>query len=118
MSRPVVLVLAAAVSAFALVLVGAAATYRAPSPSADVGEAVPLELVRAREAEYQRLLVEANARLGAQPAAAPAPDAPVVEPAPLDPDNPRERGEHDDHERDHRRSQRRHGHVERENDDG
>jgi hypothetical protein len=76
MTRPAVLALSAAVSAFALVVLGAAASLalRAPPPPvATAPETVPIEVVKAREAELTRLLEEANARLTAQAAPEPAP---------------------------------------------
>jgi hypothetical protein len=87
MSRRTILVLSAALSAFVLVVVGAIATTSlraasspspspAPSPTASAAETVPVELVRAREAELRRLVDEANARLRAQTAAAETPVAP------------------------------------------
>ena len=97
MSRRALLALSAAAAAFVLVLGGAAAglalrSPTAPSPGA-AAEVVPVDLVRAREAEYRRLLEEANAQLRApEPALAPAP---LAQPDP--PREHRERGRH--HER-------------------
>jgi len=79
MSRRLVLALSAAVSAFILVVVGAVASYglRTPPPGPTVASAAPadsvsVDVVLAREAEYRRLIDEANARLRAEQAAAPA----------------------------------------------
>jgi hypothetical protein len=78
------LALSATVSAFVLVLVGAAASLavrsRQPSaadaaPVAQEVRSVPFEVVRAREAEYRRLIEEANARLRATAEAVPLPDS-------------------------------------------
>lgn len=84
MSRRTMLALSAALTAFVLVVVGAVATTSlrvasstpaAPSPAVKVAETVPIELVRAREAELRRLVDEANTRLRAQAEAAASPDA-------------------------------------------
>lgn len=80
MSRRIYLVLSFALTAFVLVVVGAAATYTlrpAAAPGARSADSVPTEVVRAREAEYRRLLDEANARLRGGPgpiAPAPSPE--------------------------------------------
>lgn len=84
MSRRQMLALAAAVSAFVLILVGAAASYTlrpASAPAAAATESVPATVVRAREAELRRLIDEANTRLRVQQAAiaaAPSPEAAPV----------------------------------------
>jgi hypothetical protein len=72
MSRPTILALSAALTAFVLIFAGAAASYAVrpgPSPGAKAPDTIPVDVVRAREAEYRRLIDTANARLRAQPAA-------------------------------------------------
>jgi hypothetical protein len=109
MSHRAILALSAAVSAFVLVLAGAVAVVAwkpaPPAQSAKAGDPVPAEVVRAREAEYQRLLDEANARLRDQEAA-------TVSVAPSE--APRAASEH---EREHRREHGRE-HERGEDDDG
>jgi hypothetical protein len=66
MSRHAYLALSAAVTAFVLVLIGGVTTYVLRSrsaPSLQASEGVPVAVVNAREAEYRRLIEEANARL-------------------------------------------------------
>ena len=75
MSRRAILALAGAFSAFVLVLAGAAAAHAwrpAPTTSAKAPDAIPVDVVRAREASYMRLIEEANARLRAEQAASAA----------------------------------------------
>ena len=72
MSRPTILALSAALTAFVLIFAGAAASYAlrpGPTPGAKAPDTIPVDVVRAREAEYRRLIDTANARLRAQPAA-------------------------------------------------
>jgi len=72
MSRPTILALSAALTAFALIFAGAAASYAlrpGPTPGAKAPDTVPVRVVRAREAEYRRLIDTANARLRTQPTA-------------------------------------------------
>jgi len=72
MSRPIILALSAALTAFVLIFAGAAASYAlrpGPTPVAKAPDTIPVAVVRAREAEYRRLIDTANARLRAQPAA-------------------------------------------------
>ncbi|HEX7603124.1 MAG TPA: hypothetical protein VF316_16015 [Polyangiaceae bacterium] len=79
MSRRAILALSAALTAFVLILAGAAGSYGLRSSAASAAkapDAVPAEVVQAREAEYRRLLDEANARLRTQQAAVAAPVAP------------------------------------------
>lgn len=98
MSRRALLALSAAAAAFVLVLGGAAASLalRSPQPAASKSaatETVPVDLVRAREAEYRRLIDEANAQLRApEPAQAPM----------AQPERPRE---HDERGRHHEREE-------------
>jgi hypothetical protein len=129
MSRRVLLALAAALTAFALLLAGGVAAYALrPAPTAArASDTVPVDVVRKREAEYRRLLDEANARLRAQPAAvtaaiaapsvdtAPAP-APVAEPTAEPRERQRASGDDDDHHARSRHAGRRSAH--REDDDG
>lgn len=110
MSRRAILALSAVVTAFVLVVAGAVAGRSLPAPSsaevAKASDAIPADVVRAREAELRRLIDEANARLGAQQATAPAP---IAEPASA----PLVRG-HDDDRRGHHAQRVAH----REDDDG
>ncbi len=115
MSRRAVLALSAALTAFVLILVGAAASVALrpdSTPAAKPAEGVPIDVVRAREAEYRRLIDEANARLLARQVAvarapSPAPEATRVS----------ARGEdEDDEDESHERHGRRHAHHE--DDDG
>jgi len=86
MSHRAILALSAALTAFVLILAGAAASYALrsdPAASAKESDAVPAEVVRTREAEYRRLLDDANARLRAQQmafaaASEPEPQAPAA----------------------------------------
>ena len=82
MSRPTILALSAALTGFVLIFAGAAASYAlrpAPTPGAKAPDTIPVDVVRAREAEYRRLLDTANARLRTQPAA--VANQPVGDPA-------------------------------------
>ena len=82
MSRPTILALSAALTAFVLIFAGAAASYAVPpakAPLAKEPDTIPVDVVRAREAEYRRLIDTANARLRAQPAA--VANQPVGDPA-------------------------------------
>jgi hypothetical protein len=66
MSRHAILGISAAMTALVLVLVGGVASYAfrpEPAPSTSVADTVPGDVVRAREAEYRRLLEDARARL-------------------------------------------------------
>ncbi len=112
MSRRSLLALSAAATAFVLVLVGAVAaiTLRPASP-APTAQGVPEDVVLAREAEYRRLIDEANARLRAQPLA-PAP-APVFVPAEA---IGSQELEHEEAE--HSRAHEKHGRRHHEHDDG
>lgn len=79
MSRSALLALSAALTAFVLFVAGAAASHaRRAGPPAPVAasDAIPADVVRAREQELTRRLEEANARLRertAPPAAEPSP---------------------------------------------
>ncbi len=69
MSRRAHLALSAAATAFVSVLVGGVATYALRPHSASSSQAsagIPVGVVNAREAEYRRLIDEANARLRAR----------------------------------------------------
>ena len=69
MSRSTILALSAALTAFVLIFAGAAASYAlrpGPGPGAKAPDTIPVAVVRAREAEYRRLIDTANARLRAQ----------------------------------------------------
>jgi hypothetical protein len=71
MSRRGALAVAAALTAFVLVVVGAVASRSMSSPTVPVapttsGEVVPLIVVQAREAELNRRLEDAQARLHTQ----------------------------------------------------
>jgi len=71
MSRPTILALSAALTGFILIFAGAAASYAlrpGPTPGAKAPDTIPVDVVRAREAEYRRLIDTANARLRARPA--------------------------------------------------
>src|SRR5579859_295390 len=110
MSRRAILALSAALSAFVLILGGAAAGYglRTSSAPAKAAESVPVDLVRAREAEYRRLLDEASAQLRAQRAAAagdPSPEWPRALSASrsVEPEEEWEHASHASHEREHAR---------------
>jgi len=102
MSRRAILAISAALSAFVLVLAGAAASYAwrpAPQPSA-AQDVIPTDVVRAREASYQRVIEEANRRLRAQQAAT----APPIMPDPTETPSPavaEERAEKDERHHDH-----------------
>jgi hypothetical protein len=118
MSRRTLVALSAAVSAFILVVAGAVASYglRSPAPSpavataASSSQSVPVEVVLAREAEYRRLIDEANSRLRAGSSVAPTP-GPQDVPA-------RASGREDDDDQP-RTARRGHSHREhRERDDG
>ena len=112
MSRKAVLALSAALSAFLLILAGAAASlaWRPVAPPATATASVPADVVRAREAQYRRLIDEANARLRAQAVTARAAAAQPPRLTARDPD-----AEADDDEERHEHHARRH---EREDDDG
>jgi len=112
MSRKTVLALSVALSAFILILAGAAAglALRPVAPPATATASVPADIVRAREAQYRRLIEEANARLRAQAVTA---RAAAAQPARLTARDPEAEGD-DEHER-HEHHGRRH---EREDDDG
>ena len=121
MSRRLLLALSAAASAFILVVVGAVASYalRTPPPppsptvaSAAPTDSVPVDVVLAREAEYRRLIDEANARLRAGQAAATAP----VESPSNGTARAVERGEDEEHGRP--RTTRRHHHEHEEHEHG
>jgi hypothetical protein len=131
MSRRSILALSATLSAFVLVLVGAAASYglRGTPATARAPDSVPAEVVRAREAELRRQVDDANAQLRAQQAvprsaaAAIAPsegatlDDPTLEPARGDQGATRAReGRHERRERNEHRE--RHEHHDSEDDDG
>ena len=114
MSRRAYLLLTAAATAFVLVLTGGVATYALRSGSVSslkVSDSVPADVVNAREAEYRRLIDEANARLRARepgPAAVPIRTAPIAA--------RRSTSEREEEDRLHGESHR--GRQHREDDDG
>jgi hypothetical protein len=117
MSRKAVLALSAALSAFILILAGAAASlaWRPVAPPAAAIASVPADVVRAREAEYRRLIDEANARLRALQAPAAGAGPAAAEPTRLSARDPEAEGD-EEHERHGHHARR--SHHEREDDDG
>lgn len=115
MSRRAILALSAALTAFVLIFAGAAASVSlrsASAPAVKPAEGVPVDIVRAREAEYRRLIDEANARLRAQQQQVAVARAQSPEPARVS----ARVVEDDDEDESHERHGRRHAHHE--DDDG
>ncbi len=117
MSRRAFLAVSGVVTAFVLVMGGAVASYaQRPARAPTASNAVPVEEVQAREAEYRRRLDEANAKLRAQEQA--GADQPANPPAARAPQPRSEhRGEREEHEARNARYELRH-YEHDEDDDG
>ncbi len=120
MSQRSLLALSATATAFVLVITGGVATLalRSPPPSSPSG--VPEEVVLAREAEYRKLIDEANARLRAQQTpAGPAAQAPAA-PEPIMTGASARAGHREDEDEEHDEAKEHRGHRghHHERDDG